>query len=53
MINFFHKFFHKKEYEFAKHYKEKDSNVNDVVKKTTLETINGFKNSDITEFTKS
>ena len=43
----------KKEYEFAKHYKEKDSNGNDVVKKTTLETINGFKNSDITEFTKS
>jgi len=43
----------KKEYEFAKHYKEKDENGNDVVKKTTLETINGFKNSDITEFTKS
>ena len=43
----------KKEYEFAKHYKEKDESGNDVVKKTTLETINGFKNSDITEFTKS
>tara|TARA_Y100000401_G_C8297817_1_gene212346 strand:- start:81 stop:911 length:831 start_codon:yes stop_codon:yes gene_type:complete len=43
----------KKEFEYSKHYKEKDENGNDVVKKITLETINGFKNSDITEFTKS
>ena len=42
-----------KEYEYTKHYKEKDENGNDIVKKITLETINGFKNSDITEFTKS
>jgi len=43
----------KKEFEYSKHYKEKDENGNDVVKKITLETINGFKNSDITDFTKS
>lgn len=41
-----------KEFEYAKHYATKDTNGNDIVSTVTLDQMNAFKNSDITEFVK-